>query len=412
MTLRNAFEGLSVESKQDAQIARLDALITELDGLEEAIGTTSDASSLSTVIGRLKKVAELLGATLSVSGTVALDSATLDALETVSASISGIVQVSQSGSWTVALDSASLAALESITATISGTVPVSAASLPLPTGAATEATLQSLLAELGDKLDSGGTVALDGATLAALENITATISGTVAISATELPLPSGAASEATAQEILTELSSKLEAGQAVALDAATLEALEEVTATISGTVAVSAQELPLPSGAATEAALQDILTELATKLGEGGTVALDAATLAALESITATISGTTAISAESLPLPTGAATNAALETLHDDLVALDVKVQALRDRNLAERMMAKAPADDYRLWLDMSDANHLYILEAPSSNAAGDVGFRGVRVSLDADGNPVGIVEENTGGSLTFSNRTTDENWS
>ena len=76
------------------------------------------------------------------------------------------------------------------------TQPVSAAFLPLPAGAATEATAAALLsaaqaiktaaeALAGRTLDTSaisGTVALDSATLSALEGVNATVSGTVAVS--------------------------------------------------------------------------------------------------------------------------------------------------------------------------------------------------------------------------------------
>lgn len=76
------------------------------------------------------------------------------------------------------------------------TQPVSAASLPLPTGAATETTAAALLAAAqatqaaaetlaGRTINTGsvsGTVALDDPTLAALENISAAVSGTMAVS--------------------------------------------------------------------------------------------------------------------------------------------------------------------------------------------------------------------------------------
>lgn len=76
------------------------------------------------------------------------------------------------------------------------TQPVSAAALPLPTGAATEATASALLTAAnaikaaaetlaGRTIDTAavsGTVALDAPTLAALENISASVSGAVAVS--------------------------------------------------------------------------------------------------------------------------------------------------------------------------------------------------------------------------------------
>jgi hypothetical protein len=117
--------------------------------------------------------------------------------------------------------------------------------------------------------------------------------------------------------ILTELNAKLEAGQSVALDAGTLAALESVTASVSnfpsdfpdaavlakaeairallaGTLAVSASSLPLPAGAATEAKL---------------------------EAVRALLAGTLGISASSLPLPAGAATDAKLDTILTALIS-------------------------------------------------------------------------------------------
>jgi len=88
-------------------------------------------------------------------------------------------------------------------------------------------------------------------------------------------------------------------GSVVALDAATLAALEDITATVSGTVGLDA---------ATLTALEDITVS--------GTVALDAATLAALEDVTATVSGTVALDA---------ATLAALEDVTVSATDLDIR---------------------------------------------------------------------------------------
>ena len=101
-------------------------------------------------------------------------------------------------------------------------VPVSLASVPLPSGAATQATLAALnviAAAVQSAVDAingkttacntgaiAGTVALDAPTLAALESITASTGGltdaelraaAVPVSASALPLPTGAATEAT-----------------------------------------------------------------------------------------------------------------------------------------------------------------------------------------------------------------------
>lgn len=105
-------------------------------------------------------------------------------------------------------------------------LPVSAAALPLPLGAATQATLASILSALG------GTLAVDmasaplpagAATQTTLAAVLAALGGTLDVSAAALPLPQGAATQATLASILSAL---------------------------AGTIAVSAAALPLPAGAA------------------------------------------------------------------------------------------------------------------------------------------------------------------
>ena len=79
--------------------------------------------------------------------------------------------------------------------------------------------LSAILAELGQKLESGGEVALSAATLAALENITVTVSNPTANPET------GLATQTTLASILAELGQKLEPGQPVALDQQALDAI-------------------------------------------------------------------------------------------------------------------------------------------------------------------------------------------
>lgn len=229
------------------------------------------------VIALLDDVKAAVEGTLaaSISGTITLDAATLAALETVNAVVSGAVTVSGP----VALDAATLAALEATT--VSGTVALDAPTL---------AALETITATVA------GAVALDAPTLAALESITATIAGTVTVTGTvELGATSLAALETISvanfpadfpdtathsrlDSILTELGQKLEAGGEVALSAASLAALESISATVSNFPA----DYPATS---TVTALDNILTELGEKLEPGGEVALSAATLAALETI-------------------------------------------------------------------------------------------------------------------------------
>lgn len=140
---------------------------------------------------------------LPITGTVGLDGASLAALEAIT--VGG----------TVDLGATSLAALESITAAgpltntelRSAAVAVSAASLPLPTGAATETTLGAL----NTKVPSGLTVAT-GRLVVDGSGVTQPVSGpltdiqlraaAVAVSLASQPLPTGAATETSLAALL------------------------------------------------------------------------------------------------------------------------------------------------------------------------------------------------------------------
>jgi hypothetical protein len=120
-------------------------------------------------------------------------------------------------------------------------VAVSAASLPLPAGAATQTTLAAILAALAS-------VAVTGSV--AVTNLP----GTQPISAASLPLPAGAATQTTLAAILAALASVAVTGPL------TDTQLRATALPVSGTFwqatqPVSAAALPLPAGAATEASL-------------------------------------------------------------------------------------------------------------------------------------------------------------
>lgn len=80
-------------------------------------------------------------------------------------------------------------------------IPISAASLPLPTGAATEATLSAMSAKLP--------AALGAQVIAASLAVNIASNQTVPVSAASLPLPSGAATSANQATELTRLSGSL-----------------------------------------------------------------------------------------------------------------------------------------------------------------------------------------------------------
>lgn len=108
-------------------------------------------------------------------------------------------------------------------------------------------------------------------------------------------------------------------GSVIALDAATLAALEDINATVSGTVALDAATLAALENitvTATDLDIRDLAFATDSVDVSGSTVALDAASLAALEDVTATVSGTVALDA---------ATLAALESITVTATDLDIR---------------------------------------------------------------------------------------
>jgi hypothetical protein len=105
----------------------------------------------------------------------------------------------------------------------------------------------------------------------------------------------GGATEVKQDDILTalaallaELTTKFQAGQEVALDAATLTALETITASVSNWPS----DFPDAAGLAKA---EQIRALLAATLTVAGTVALDASTLSALENINAAVTGAVSV---------------------------------------------------------------------------------------------------------------------
>lgn len=316
-----------------------------------SLPTGSDAGDLHALLLKLNDPATqttlealraLIAAGVTVSGTIDLSQDTIDAIgsggggtpETGLATEVTLQDVAGKLANILTQDTTTATKAEAIRLLLAGTIAVSAASLPLPTGAATQTTLAAILAQLaaGIPLDAGslaalesitvgGTVELGATSLAALESITATgpLTDTqlrataVPVSAASLPLPAGAATQTTLAAILAQLAAgipldsaslaaleTITVGGTVELGATSLAALESITATgpLTDTqlrataVPVSAASLPLPSGAATQTTLAAILAALAAG------IPLDAATLAALESIT--VGGTVELGSTSL----------------------------------------------------------------------------------------------------------------
>lgn len=180
--------------------------------------------------------------------------------------------------------------------------------------------------------------------------------------------------------------------------------------TPEGAMPVIAEALPLPDGAATEATLAALnviataisnavsaLNAKATAINTGaiaGTVALDAPTLAALESITASTGGITddqlraapvPMSATALPLPTGAATEAAQTTGNGTLASLLAK---LIDSPATETTLASLDAK-----LPALDAGRLPVSLPPGGGGLTNTELRAAAVPVDVAGELLEAIE-------------------
>jgi hypothetical protein len=224
------------------------------------------------------------------------------------------------------------------------TQPISAASLPLPSGASTEVTLALIKAKT-DNLDVAlSTRAVTGLTDTQLRASAVPVSGTFwqasqpvsgtfwqatqPISAVALPLPSGAATEATLALIKAKtdnldvaLSTRAVTGltdaqiraSALPVSGTFWQATQPVSGTFwQATQPVSAAALPLPSGASTEATLALIKAKTDNLDVALSTRAVTGLTDTQLRASAVPVSGTfwqatQPVSAASLPLPSGAA---------------------------------------------------------------------------------------------------------
>ena len=214
------------------------------------------------------------------------------------------------------------------------TQPISAAALPLPAGAATSAKQPAF--------GVAGTASVDVLTVQGAATMTPFKTDgsavTQPISATTLPLPTGASTEATLSSLNTKtptLGQKNSAGSmpvVLSSDQTQIPVSGTVTANAgTGTFAVSAAALPLPAGAATSALqttngtkLDNILAALGTPAQAGGSVSISGSV-----AVTGTFwQATQAISAASLPLPTGAARDLTVSSLSDKFGTLGQKNSA------------------------------------------------------------------------------------
>lgn len=225
------------------------------------------------------------------------------------------------------------ASLPVVIASDQSAFPVTVGSLPLPTGAATEATLSALSAKfgsLGQALMAASApvvIASDQSAVPVSGTVAATQSGTWNVNNVSgtVSLPTGASTEATLSALNAKFGSL---GQALmAASAPVVIASDQSAIPVSGTVSVSnfpatqpisAVSLPLPTGAATEATLAAASAKLPAALGQTTAAGSLSVVLASDQGpIAATQSGTWNINniSGTVSLPSGASTEATLSAL-------------------------------------------------------------------------------------------------
>lgn len=195
--------------------------------------------------------------------------------------------------------------------------------------------------------------------------------GNLLVSATALPLPSGAATEAT----LAAMSAKLPATLGQKAMAASMAV---VVASDQTALHVIVDSSALPSGASTSTKQDTGNTSLAsidTKTPALGQAAMAASVPVAIASNQSTLP----VSAASLPLPSGAATSAKQDTGNTSLASIDTKLTA--------PLAVQAPSVDGSSYTDNPLA-----LAGKSSNGAGvflKQALTSVFAAVDGDGNDV-----------------------
>jgi len=299
-----------------------DRVVVKTDGVDFALVVTQNSQPLptgaatqATLLAARTDIGTIL-ATVSTAANQATEIASLAAIQVSAASIDGklnsLGQKNMLGSVPVVLPSDQVVA-------------ISAASLPLPAGASTEATQLSVLADLDKLTFLAGRLIVDNSQV------------TQPVSAVALPLPAGAstsANQVTANASLTSIDGKLPA----ALGQHTMAAsLGVVIAVDQSAIPVTIASIPLPTGAATAANQvtgNANLSSIDTKITG---VALDATlqsiltdtnkfTFSATRMLTDGSGVTQPVSAASLPLPAGASTAANQATANGSLSSIDGKL--------------------------------------------------------------------------------------
>lgn len=294
------------------------------------------------------------------------------------------------------------------------TQPVSATALPLPSGAATEATLSTRLTEstYTTRQPTPGQSTMAGS----VPVVVASDQSALPVAAASLPLPVGAATAVKQDEGNASLSS-LDAKTATAVtvdydSGAGSQAVQVLGLALPGdggavaggtatdpvrtdptgttTQPVSAAALPLPAGAATAAKQDTEITSLASIDGKlPATVAAEHVTAGSphanrLSDGTAfykatTPSDTQPVSAVSLPLPSGAATESTVQAIRDQFSDTFTRMLEKRFRD-SEEVRYDIPAV-------LADAS-IYLGTATDGTSTAAVSWSVVRYYFDVSGSP------------------------
>lgn len=417
------------------------------DGVEN-IGTTSDADSADTVIGRLKKLVSLITArlpgSLGAGGGVKIDgsgtalpvdgsgvtqpvsdaggSLTVDGTVAVS-SVGGTVAVSgpltdtELRASAVSVSDGGGSLTVDGTVGVSGTVTVDGSGVTQPVSGtvtadlgaignvATETTLATLALESGGNLDAiaaalAGPLDVSAASLTVTGPLTNTElrASDVPVSVAALPLPPDAATatkQDTGNASLSSIDGKLPSGMAVSTGRLVVDG-SGVTQPVSGTITANAG-----SGTFTVGDGGGSITVDGT-VGVSGTVTVDGSGVTQPISGTVTIqdggntitvdgavtanagTGTFAVSAASLPLPSGAATEAKQDTGNTSLSSIDGKLPAL--------VGSRVPVDGSGVTQPVSDAGGSLTVDDGGS-------------SLTVDGT---VAVSSVGGTVAVSGPLTD----
>lgn len=225
---------------------------------------------------------------------------------------------------------------------------------------------------------AAGPIALDAATLLALESITVT--GTVAVSNPTANPETGLAKNAT----MTDGSQKSQVTNFPTTQAVSGTVGISGTVPISGTVAVSGA---VAVGGAVAVTNLPSVQPVSGPLTDAQMRATSVPVSTGLAPLT-----DAQLRASAVPVSTG------LTPLTDtQLRSTPVVTQAIETRSLTERMFAKAPAAGKALFLDTADLNFIYIAEAPTGDLLTATSAQGIQVTKDATGNPLGKVKVATG---------------